>query len=132
MKIGEKQELFASLIPELIDHAIALGFTVRLQELRRSKTQALYNSSHCRVCKKHVSACRVDRSHEFRAIGIANSLHCDGLALDLILFRDGEPQWTSEPYTELGEFWESLHELCSNGRDFQDGGHFSIMHGGRR
>ena len=132
MTLGEKQQLFASLIPALINHALETGFAVRLQELRRSKTQALYNSTHCRTCKKHVSACRVDKAHPFRAIGIANSLHCDGLALDLILFKDGEPQWSSEPYRELGEYWESLHELCSNGRDFDDGGHFSIMHGGRK
>lgn len=112
MRLGEKQELFARLLPLLLLHARHLGYEVRLKELYRTKEQALLNAKN--------------------GTGIANSLHCQSLAIDLVLFRDGKPCWNSGEYNELGEFWESLDELASNGRDFNDGGHFSIRHGGRR
>ncbi len=112
MTLGQKQELFARLLPFLFFKALMLGYQIRPKELQRSREQA--------------------RRNEASGTGIANSLHCDCLAIDLVLFKDGQPCWGSEDYTELGEFWESLHELASNGRDFNDGGHFSIRHGGRR
>ena len=72
--------------------------------------------------------------HAFVAIGIENSLHCDGLALDLIVKKDGEILWTTPGYEELGEYWKTLDPLCCWGGDFEheDGGHISITHGGRR
>ncbi len=110
MTVGQKQELFASLLPILLNHAHTLGFKVRLRELWRTKEQALL----------YVKA----------GTGIANSLHCKGLALDLVLFRSGRPLWATNRYEELGEFWEALHNLTAWGGRFGDGGHFSIMHGG--
>ncbi len=112
MRLGEKQELFARLLPFMFFRALQLGYQIRPKELLRTKEQAKLNAAN--------------------GTGIANSLHCDGLAIDIVLFKDGQPCWGSGEYTELGEFWESLHELASNGRDFNDGGHFSIRDGGRR
>jgi hypothetical protein len=112
MKLGAKQELFASLLPQLIDFAIARGYGVRLKELLRTEEQAaLYAAA---------------------GTGIKNSLHRLGLAIDLVLTKSGVPLWLTEQYTELGEFWESLHELCSWGGRFGDGMHFSVMHRGVR
>ena len=129
MRLGQKQELFSRLLPLLIDHANDLGFEVRLKELLRGEVQAEWNANHCAVCGANVSM--HGPQHDFTAIGIANSLHCQGLAIDLVLFRDGRPLWASERYQKLGEFWESQNPLCAWGGRFNDGGHFSIRHGGR-
>jgi hypothetical protein len=112
MKLGAKQELFASLLVELIAFAIALGHGVRPKELLRTKEQAALYAA--------------------RGTGIPNSLHCKGLAIDLVLTEAGVPLWSTEQYTELGEFWEGLDDLCSWGGRFGDGMHFSVMHRGVR
>jgi len=111
MSLGAKQELFALYLPRLIDKAHELGFKVRLKELYRPKEMAAIYAE--------------------RGTGILNSLHCQGLAIDLVLFKDGHPLWASEQYRELGEFWETLDILCAWGGSFGDGGHFSLRHGGR-
>lgn len=132
LSLGEKQELFMSLLPLLIDKAHDLGFKVRGGELQRSKSQARWNATHCRTCKgtkkdKHVG-------HTFKSIGIVRSLHIICLAIDLKLMKGGIYLKYSSQYKELGWYWESLHELCCWGGRFRkpDGGHFSIAHGGRQ
>jgi hypothetical protein len=108
----QKQFLFAALLPELINHALALGFTVSLKELLRTDEQAeLYAA---------------------QGKGIKNSLHRKSLAIDLVLFRREKPCWDTESYRELGEFWSALHPLCCWGGDFKrrDAFHFSVTHGG--
>lgn len=68
--------------------------------------------------------------------GIATSLHCDRLAIDLNLFKDEVQLVTKEDYLPVGEFWKSLsiegleHKW---GGDFKvvDANHFSISHNGR-
>ncbi len=110
MRLGEKQELFAQLLPRLLDEAHRLGYRVRMKELYRPQEMAdLYAS---------------------RGSGIRNSLHCKSLALDLILFRDGEPLWDTPEYEEVGEFWEGIHPLARWGGRFNDGCHFSLEHEG--
>lgn len=72
-----------------------------------------------------------------------NSLHYVRLAQDLNLFING--QWISDgkhsAWLEIGEFWESLHHLCSWGGRFggdgikftgKDSNHFSLNWGGVR
>jgi len=110
--LGQKQELFSSLLPILINHAHTLGYRVRLRELWRTKEQAEWNARDGR--------------------GIVNSLHCKGLAIDLYLRSKNSKDilWDTESYRELGEFWEDMHELTTWGGRFGDGGHFSIQHEG--
>lgn len=110
MTVGQKQELFSRLLPELLDEAHAQGFQVRLRELWRTKEQA--------------------EIYVRQGIGIVNSLHRKGLAIDLVLFRDGRPLWATRHYLLLGEFWEDLDDLCCWGGRFNDAGHFSLTHGG--
>ena len=110
MRLGTKQELFSQLLPRLLDEAHRLGYQVRLKELLRTPEMA--------------------EIYAERGQGIANSLHCKGLAIDFILFRDGQPLWDSEDYQELGEFWEGIHPLCRWGGRFNDGCHFSLEHEG--
>jgi len=131
MTLGQKQELFARYLPRLIDEAHRQGFDVRLKELLRGEQQALWNSKHCGVCNT-VSRGHDLADHDFKPIGIAESLHCLGLAIDLVLFRDGRPLWASDRYKALGEWWERLDPACAWGGRFNDAGHFSIQHGGKK
>ena len=54
------------------------------------------------------------------------SKHCDRLAVDLNLFRDGIFLTKTEDYKLLGEFWKTLDPLNRWGGDwsFGDGNHF--------
>jgi len=69
-----------------------------------------------------------------KGIGIANSLHCDRLAIDLLLFKDGVWLQRSEQYVDLGVWWKAQHGLARWGGDFSrpDGNHFSLEYQGRR
>jgi hypothetical protein len=119
LTVAQKQELFSRLLPRLIDYAHARGFEVRLRDLWRTQYQADENAR--------------------LGVGSKNSLHLLGLAIDFyIRKRGGGILWSTERYRELGEFWERLHPLCywggrtdkPNDRLRNDGGHFSITHGG--
>jgi hypothetical protein len=61
------------------------------------------------------------------------SLHYQGLADDLLLFKDEEYLKTTERYRFAGEYWKSLDPDCRWGGDFPqaDGNHFSITMGGK-
>lgn len=67
-----------------------------------------------------------------RGIGIKDSLHCVGLAVDLVLMDNGAVQTDSAAYARLGRYWKSLSPQNRWGGDFHDaagrpkpdGGHF--------
>lgn len=61
-----------------------------------------------------------------------NSLHYDGLAIDIDLFKDGKYLPETEDHKVFGEFWESLHKDCCWGGRFKDGNHYSVTMGGRK
>jgi len=109
MTLGEKQELFASLLCQLIIRAHILGFQVRLQELARTEYQAAEN--------------------ERLGVGVLNSAHRNKLAIDIVLMDRGSVCDTPE-YTKLGEWWEAQDDNCRWGGRFDDAGHFSITHWG--
>ena len=133
MKLGQKQQLFARLLPRLIDKAHELGFEVRVGEVQRGEQQAEWNSTHCAKCKKTKSASHP--GHRFTPIGIRKSLHRQKLAVDLTLFAAGQVRWNTESYSDLGKWWVAQSgddfECCWGGH-FRDAGHFSIGHGGRK
>ena len=131
MTLGAKRELFARLLYRLLGEIHRQGFDVMLDELKRGEVQATWNSNHCGTCKA-TKKLHIDADHDFHAIGIRNSVHCLGLAQDIILRRNGRPLWARKHYLSLGLYWESLHELACWGGRFRDSGHFSISHGGRR
>ena len=69
--------------------------------------------------------------------GIANSLHCSRLAIDLNLFKWGIYLTTVEDLKGAGGVWESFSTPdlihCWGGRfDTPDADHFSIEHNGIR
>ena len=136
--LGRKQSLFAALQPLVILYARAhLDRELRLFEFQRSEAAARWNAEHCRRCKKpkgHAVHRQATRGrHDFKAIGIVRSLHRIRLAGDYGLFTPAGAYLTrSSEYQELGDYWESLHEICSWGGRFGDGNHLSLRHQGRK
>jgi hypothetical protein len=112
--LGEKQRLFVQLIGRLIEFAYQEGYELSFGDAYRSPEQAAANA--------------------VAGTGIAKSLHTQRLAIDLNLFRDGAYLTESEAHKPLGEFWESLHDLCVWGGRFTkpDGNHYAMTHEGRR
>jgi len=117
MRLGAKQELFARLLPRLIDKAHRLGYEVRIGEVYRSPEEAR------RLAKA--------------GKGISNSNHTRKLAVDLFLSVVGvdgrrDVTWDCAYYDRLGEWWKKQHPLCRYGGDFRnrDCVHFSLEHNG--
>lgn len=104
--------MFADLLVLLILKSKELGFEITLGELFRSPEEA-------------------ERLANL-GVGIKNSLHTVGLAIDVNLFKNGVYLKTTKSHLELGEWWEQQHELCRWGGRFGDGNHYSITHGGRK
>jgi len=111
MILGKKQELFSRQVPRLIDEAHRLGFEIRLGDTYRDP-----------------------RAHggfgDKKSYSSAKSCHKLKLAIDLLLFSEGEYLTDTEDYRELGEWWEKQHEDNRWGGRFQDGNHFSMTHYG--
>ena len=116
MTLHQKQARFTLFVARLIDKAVEMGYTPVLGEVQRSQAQALQNAK--------------------LGTGIANSLHVDRLAVDLLLFRDGKYLDKTEDYLHLGQWWKSLDPACCRwGGDFtnrRDGNHFSYSPDGKR
>jgi hypothetical protein len=65
---------------------------------------------------------------------MANSLHFDGLAMDIDLNdKAGKYLSKTEDHTAFGIYWKTLHTGCRWGGDFKskDGNHYSITDLGR-
>jgi hypothetical protein len=113
MTLRQKQSLFTLLVAQLIVQADALGYFVTFGECYRSPEEA------ARLAKL--------------GLGIKNSLHTKRLAIDLNLFsREGKYLSSTESHRPLGEWWERQHPLCRWGGRFNDGGHYSLEHEGRK
>ena len=83
------------------------GYEVTFGEAMRSKAQSMI--------------------YAFRGIGIADSLHCKKLAIDLNLFNDkNEYLTTLKDHEPFGAYWESLSACNRWGGSFDrpDGNHY--------
>lgn len=101
------------LLPRLIDKAHELGWDVRGGDLFRDpRTNG--------------------KMGEKIGYSNANSCHKLKLAIDLLLFREGNYYTQTEDYQQLGEWWEEQHPLTCWGGRFSDGNHFSITHEGSK
>lgn len=92
------------MVAELIVWIEANGYMCTFGEAYRNRETALY--------------------YQRRGLGISNSLHCDRLAIDLNLFKDGRYLVDSDDYRDVGLFWESIGGAW--GGRFSDGNHFSL------
>jgi hypothetical protein len=61
----------------------------------------------------------------------AGSLHYEGLAVDIDLFKDGVYLADGTGHIQFGEYWESLHPDCRNGRSWNDSNHYSVTYLGK-
>jgi len=112
MRLGEKQELFSLLIAQHVVWLYEQGYKVRSGDY------------------------------------FAREGHRDGsnhyikLAADLNLFKDGQYLTSTMDHLESGTKWESRHDLCRWGGNWDkdthpgeagenDGNHYSLIHGGR-
>lgn len=111
MTLGEKQRLFARLVPRLIDKLHELGFEATLGDAFRDPRV------HGAVGVK-------------LGYGHPKSAHKQKLAIDLNLFKAGVFQESTEAHRPLGEWWEQQHELARWGGRFNDGNHYSLEHEG--
>ncbi len=111
MNLIDKQKLFPILLCDLFSFARNNGYDLTLGEAwRPPETAALYAKE---------------------GKGIADSLHCLRLAIDLNIFKDGVLLSRLSDYKALGEYWESLTTadyVCCWGGRFNDADHFSISH----
>jgi|SRR3990172_3695023 len=110
--LTELQHKFALMVADLIQEAVRRGYNVALGEAHRTPEQARLNAK--------------------KGSGISNSLHCERLALDLILRKNGIYLTESYQYQELGEWWESKGGAWGGRFKRPDGNHFSLAYGGRR
>ncbi|KKL92148.1 hypothetical protein LCGC14_1887600 [marine sediment metagenome] len=112
MRLGEKQELFARLYAEHIVWLYLLGYRVRLGDV-------FAHDGH-----------RNDSNHYIKLAG------------DINLFKDGRYLTETEDHRVSGERWESRHDLCRWGGNWDkddhpgepgedDGNHYSLFHHGR-
>lgn len=108
------QERFAQDAARLIQKAAELGYGVTLGDAYRTPAQAAANAAS--------------------GSGIANSLHCERLAIDLNLFKDGVYITDEHGHRELGTWWETLSAGHRWGGRFRrpDPNHYSISPDGVR
>lgn len=139
MTLREKQTEFAFAVAGLLCEARSRGYAVTLGECYRSNEQAELNAiglaGRARVAGlvRQLFPLLADAIKDNgNAGGIRNSLHGSRLAVDLNLFRNGVFLQRTEDYRELGEWWETQHELARWGGRFGDGNHFSFAHNGRK
>lgn len=110
MTLSEKQQRFAHMVGELIHKAESLGYGITFGEAWRSPEEA------DRLAKA--------------GKGIKRSLHCDRLAIDINLFKNGQYLSDTQDHLLLGIWWEE--QGGSWGGRFVDGNHYSLEHEGRK
>jgi len=109
------QEEFSQSAAKLIQKAAELGYGVTFGDAYRSPQQAAANAAS--------------------GSGIANSLHCERLAIDLNLFKDGVYITDERGHRELGTWWKTLGPRYKWGGDFstrKDFNHYSLSPDGVR
>lgn len=137
-----KQQLFASLIPRLIDYMVdTMGCQVTVGETWRTDEQAVINAmgesgrdALCAYLEQDVRfhGLAVAIKNNAKGNGILRSLHIERLAEDFNLFRNGLWLTGVEDFRPAGVYWKGLHPECAWGGDWGDDDHFSVTYQGRR
>ena len=113
MSLGKLQQEFTLAIAELIQWSYDNNYQLTFGDaFRDPRVHGSYGN-------------KVGYSHR-------KSNHKRRLAVDFNLFKDGRYMTQSEDYTELGQYWESLHPKASWGGHFSDGNHFSFEYQGMK
>jgi hypothetical protein len=111
MRLSEQQAAFTLDLAKLIIFANEQGYNVVLKEVLRTPEQA--------------------KLYAEQGKGIKNSLHIQGLAADIALFKDSIYLTSTESYKPLGDYWEDLNPqnrwggyFTQHGGSIDDGNHF--------
>lgn len=118
MSLNDLQFGFSRDVAQLLIHAQNLGYRVTLGEAYRTPQQAELD--------------------EQSGSGIADSLHCERLAIDLNLFQQDANGWQyimdGTGHEQLAAWWKSLSPSHRWGGDFpkKDYNHYSISPDGVR
>lgn len=111
MKLSEHRQKFTADLAKLIQFANGIpGWSVAIDEVKRSKEEAER---------------RAALAKQGKGVASSNSLHIEGLAVDLLLYVHGEYRTQTSDYRVLGEFWLTLDPLNKWGGVINDGNHFS-------
>lgn len=134
----EARFVFSRSVGLLLPEVNAIGYDWIIDEVKRSPMQARWNATHCRVVVDGKRCEQLDTSHnashDFKPIGIRNSVHCQALAVDILLIENGKVVNDRAPYEKLGRFWTTIDPALRWGGDFKgfaDLGHFSHEWDGR-
>jgi hypothetical protein len=107
MRLKEKRWIFTLNIAKLIIFINEQpGYRCALDEVKRTPEQAAIYAK--------------------QGIGVNNSKHCEGLAADIIIYKDGAWLKKSEEYEFAGMYWLALHPDNTWGGAGNDGNHFSM------
>lgn len=109
MSLREARCIFTQLMATLIQQARSMGYECAAAEVSRDPRVAALNA----------------RSGK----GVSNSLHLSGLAIDLLLYKDGKYLDRTEDHAFLGAWWKKQHPNCRWGGDIKsrpDGNHYSF------
>ena len=114
MTLNQQQALFALNVAKLIAYINEHGFSCTFGEAYRTPEQAAIYAKEGK--------------------GIEHSLHCERLAIDLNLFKDGRYLADSHAYEPFGIYFETLNPLNKwgghfhdlSGRSKPDGNHFEM------
>jgi hypothetical protein len=111
--LHDAQALHVKLVAQLVTYVYAQGYELTWGEAYRTAQQAEWDAEN------HT--------------GIVNSVHCDRLAVDLQLFKDGNYLTDPASYQFMADYWQSLDPSCRAGYYFStvDADHFSITWEGR-
>lgn len=113
MKLSEKQQVFSQNVAKLIAKVYEMGLGCTLGECYRPPAMA--------------------EIYAKQGIGIKNSVHCQRLALDLYLWKDGTCIMDGPEYGYVAAFWLGLDPLNRWGgrwTKYRDLYHFSMEHEG--
>lgn len=103
MSLGGKRRIFSKMLSLLEGYANLLGYEIAYDFCKR-----------CDQCP----------------VGHPTSLHKQGLAMDINLYKDGVYLTSTDDHRPLGEFWEFIGGTW--GGRFNDGNHYSIEHNGMK
>lgn len=132
---------FTRCVAKLLAFGLENGYALMLDEGKRGKQQAEWNATHC---GRYFNGVRCEKTrgvhgtpnvqHSFTPVGIKESVHNSGLAIDLYIMVDGQISDDFGAYATLGGCWKAMHGLARWGGDFEnlDLGHFSFEWKGRK
>lgn len=134
ISLGQARREFTVAQANLVLYINSQGFGCALNEAMRSNEQAEINAlggggrellalACDKLGFKSLAAALRDNG---KNNGIRRSVHMEGLAVDLNLYKGGLYLPMTEDHRQFGEWWKKQHPLARWGGDWGDGNHYSF------